>query len=135
MALPIKSSEQALMSEINVTPLVDVMLVLLIIFIVTAPLLMHAVPVKLPKTTASSPIDPKTHAHLSVDQAGKIYLDEQPVEFKDLMTKLAALRQRSPDLTVHLMGDERASYGQISKVLGVINQVGITKLSLVMDGR
>ena len=131
MAIQIKSSEQAMMSDINVTPLVDVMLVLLIVFIVTAPLLMQAVPVKLPQTAASAPLTPAKQVQLSIDSAGKIYLDTQPVEPEQLRDRLQALRKRDPELNVQLMADERIPYGQVAKVMGIVQQAGIAKLSFV----
>ena len=131
MAIQIKASEQAMMSDINVTPLVDVMLVLLIVFIVTAPLLMQAVPVKLPQTTASAPLTPAKQVQLSIDSAGKIYLDTQPVEPEQLRDRLQALRKRDPELNVQLMADERIPYGQVAKVMGIVQQAGIAKLSFV----
>ena len=131
MAIQIKASEQAMMSDINVTPLVDVMLVLLIVFIVTAPLLMQAVPVKLPQTAASAPLTPAKQVQLSIDSAGKIYLDTQAVEPEQLRARLQALHKRDPELNVQLMADERIPYGQVAKVMGMVQQAGIAKLSFV----
>lgn len=119
------------MSEINVTPLVDVMLVLLIVFMVTAPLLIQAVPVKLPQTSASVPLTPARQVRLSIDSAGKIYLDTHAVEREQLKTRLQALRNRDPELNVQLMADERIPYGQVAKVMGMVQQAGIAKLSFV----
>ena len=131
MAIQIKSSEQAMMSDINVTPLVDVMLVLLIVFMVTAPLLMQAVPVKLPQTSSSVPLTPAKQIQLSMDSTGKIYLDTGVVEREQLKARLQALRKRDPDLSVQLMADERLPYGQVAKVMGMVQQAGIAKLSFV----
>ena len=130
MAIQIKSSEQTLMSDINVTPLVDVMSVLLIIFIVTAPL--HAVNVKLPNTVATTAAKTKKHIHLSVNRDGKLYLDEQPIDEAALAERLKALHAQYPEMTVQLLGNEGVPYGQIAKVMGMVNRVGISKLSLVM---
>ena len=131
MAIQIKSSEQAMMSEINVTPLVDVMLVLLIVFMVTAPLLIQAVPVTLPQTSASVPLTPARQIQLSIDSSGKIYLDTGVVEREQLKARLQALRKLDPELNVQLMADERIPYGQVAKVMGIVQQAGITKLSFV----
>jgi biopolymer transport protein TolR len=128
------TSEHGMMAEINVTPLVDVMLVLLVIFIVTAPLLMHAVPVKLPKTTASAAMDPRKQVHLSIDQTGGIFLEARPIELERLKTELLALKQTHPELNIQLLGDERVPYGRIAKVMAIANQIGVGKLSLVMTG-
>ncbi len=131
MAIQIKSSEQTMMSEINVTPLVDVMLVLLIVFMVTAPLLMQAVPVKLPQTSANAPLTPAKMVQLSIDSAGKVYLDTQVVDPEQLKTRLRELRQRDPELNVQLMADETIPYGQVAKLMGIAQQAGIAKLSFV----
>ncbi len=131
MAIQIKSSEQTMMSEINVTPLVDVMLVLLIVFMVTAPLLMQAVPVKLPQTTATAPLTPAKLVQLSIDSAGKVYLDTQAVEPEQLKNRLQALRQRDPEVNLQLMADESIPYGQVAKIMGIAQQAGIAKLSFV----
>ncbi len=131
MAIQIKSSEQSMMSEINVTPLVDVMLVLLIVFMVTAPILMQAIPVKLPQTTATAPSTPAKLVQLSIDSAGKIYLDTQSVAPEQLKVRLQELRNRDPELNVQLMADERIPYGQVAKVMGIVQQAGIAKLSFV----
>ncbi len=131
MAIQIKSSEQTMMSDINVTPLVDVMLVLLIVFMVTAPLLMQAVPVKLPQTSANAPLTPAKLIQLSIDSAGKVYLDTQVVAPEQLKTRLQELRQRDPELNVQLMADERIPYGQVAKIMGIAQQAGIAKLSFV----
>lgn len=131
MAIQIKSCEQPMMSDINVTPLVDVMLVLLIVFIVTAPLLIQAVPVKLPQTSANAPLTQATRVQLSVDSAGKVYLDTLAVERAQLKTRLQALRNRDPELNVQLMADERIPYGQVAKIMGIVQQAGIAKLSFV----
>ena len=128
------TSEDSMMAEINVTPLVDVMLVLLVIFIVTAPLLMHAVPVKLPQTTSTSAVDAHKQVQLSIDHTGAIFIDARPVELEALKAELLALKAKHPELGVQLLGDERVPYGRIAKVMAIANQVGAAKLSLVMTG-
>ena len=120
MAIQIKSSEQAMMSEINVTPLVDVMLVLLIVFMVTAPLLIQAVPVTLPQTSASVPPAPAKQIQLSIDSSGKIYLDTGVVEREQLKARLQALRKLDPELNVQLMADERIPYVHFQRLHGSI---------------
>jgi biopolymer transport protein TolR len=126
------TSEHSMMAEINVTPLVDVMLVLLVIFIVTAPLLMHAVPVKLPQTASTSAVDPSKSVQLSIDQTGAVFIDTRPVELEQLKAELLSLKRQNPELSVQLLGDERVPYGRIAKVMAVANQAGAAKLSLVM---
>lgn len=133
MAMQIKS-DHVMMAEINVTPLVDVMLVLLVIFIVTAPLLTHAVPVKLPRTAASSTIDQRAHIRLSMDAVGKIYLDAHSLELAELKTQLATLKRKHSEINVQLLADERVPYGQVAKVMGIVQQTGIAKLAFVTAG-
>ncbi len=131
MAVQIKSSEQTMMADINVTPLVDVMLVLLIVFIVTAPLLMQAVPIKLPKTAAHAPPNPAKPVQVSVDSGGVIYLDARRIEREQLKATLQTLRGANPELNVQLAADEQVPYGDVAKVMGIVQQAGIAKLSFI----
>ena len=119
------------MSEINVTPLVDVMLVLLVVFIVTAPLLTNAIKVNLPETAqTTSPDDP--HAvTLSVDEEGKIFLEKSAVALEQLPEALAKRKAERPELTLFLQADDAARYGVVAKVMAVIERSGISKLSVI----
>ena len=131
MSMDNYGSEGGMMSEINVTPLVDVMLVLLTVFIVTAPLLMNAVSVKLPKASAEVAITKPKTAHISVTAKGEIYLDQA----KQSQTELEAqLKQSSsnPDYSVEIFADEKAYYGIVAKVMAAIQRAGIAKFSFVM---
>lgn len=129
MAFNTTSGQQA-MSEINVTPLVDVMLVLLVIFIVTAPLLMQAVPVKLPKTAAAAPLTKNAPLRLTIDASGRYFLDRQPVEPEALEATLKK-RKTGDDTTVQIDADQAVSYGSVAKALAIINRVGIRRLTFV----
>lgn len=131
MTIQIKSSEHTMMSDINVTPLVDVMLVLLIVFIVTAPLLIQAVPVKLPKTAASLAASPTKQIQLSIDSGGNIYLDNTRVDGVTLERDLAARAKVNPELNVELKADERVAYGAVAQVMGIVQQAGISRLSFI----
>jgi biopolymer transport protein ExbD len=119
------------MGEINVTPLVDVMLVLLVVFIVTAPLLTQAVHVNLPKTAETAPPDDKAASYLSVDAQGKIYIDKQefPLEIieGELKNRLAA----NPEFALNLNADDAVQYGIVAKVMSSIERAGVTKLSVL----
>jgi biopolymer transport protein ExbD len=119
------------MGEINVTPLVDVMLVLLVVFIVTAPLLTQAVHVNLPKTAETAPPDDKAASYLSVDAQGKIYIDKQeyPLEIieGELKNRLAA----NPEFSLNLNADDAVQYGIVAKVMSSIERAGVTKLSVL----
>ena len=121
------------MSEINVTPMVDVMLVLLIIFMVTAPLLTTSVNVDLPKTAAApTPQDDKPLT-VVVDATGKIYLQDQEIDVADLVVKLKAIAQDNPDKKIFVRGDKGNSYGRMLEVMGTIYQGGFTKVALLTD--
>jgi biopolymer transport protein TolR len=124
-------SEQSAMSEINVTPLVDVMLVLLIVFIVTAPLLMQAVQVKLPKTAAVNPVKNARTVQLSVNAEGSVFIDQRLVHFDILEVELKKLLVQNPELSVQLHADERVRYGRIAQVMAAVQRAGIVKLGFV----
>jgi biopolymer transport protein ExbD len=118
------------MSEINVTPLVDVMLVLLVVFIVTAPLLTQSVGVNLPKTVAASPPPPNAVNIVSVDLEGSIYLNKQKLSAAELGERLAGLQQTSPEVTVQFEIDDRVNYGKAAEVMAIAQHAGITKIAL-----
>jgi len=125
------------MAEINVTPMVDVMLVLLIIFMVTAPLLTSGVNVDLPKTSAS-PLDQDAKPlTISIDAQGKIYLQDAEVQSTDLVTKLQALTttngQQDNDRRIYVRADKSISYGQVMEVMGTITEGGFTKVALLAE--
>ena len=119
-----------MMSEINVTPLVDVMLVLLIVFMVAAPLMTVGVPIDLPKTDAkplNSQVEPLS---VSIKPDGSIYLMEEPMTIDQLGPKLDALFKLDPEKEIRVRGDLAASYGPIAEVLGAINKAGFKKIGL-----
>ena len=124
-------SEQTAMSEINVTPLVDVMLVLLIVFIVTAPLLMQAVKVNLPKTAAVSPVKQTKTIQMAIDAQGGVFIDQRLIHFETLEAELKKLADQNPDPNVQLHADESVRYGRVAQVLAMLQRVGITKLAFV----
>lgn len=125
------SSQQSAMADINVTPLVDVMLVLLIVFIVTAPLLMQAVKVDLPKTAAVTPLKQTHTVQLAIDAQGTIHIDQRPIHFDILEGELGKMRAATPDLNVQLHADENVKYGRVAQVMAAINRAGISKLGFV----
>jgi biopolymer transport protein ExbD len=121
-------------SEINVTPLVDVMLVLLVVFIVTAPLLSNAVTVNLPKTAINSPPQQKKALSVSIDKDGKIFLDRTPVELPALEGELRKLNAGSEELSVQLNADEGVDYGVVAKAISSIDRGGVKRLSVMTAG-
>jgi biopolymer transport protein TolR len=132
MAIQSGGEADDVVSDINVTPLVDVMLVLLVVFIVTAPLLTNAVKINLPQTAANAPLEIKKAVTISVDAAGKVYVDKaEVVGLPALETELKSLRAGKPDLAVHLSADETSNYGLVAKVMSTVDRAGITKLSVL----
>lgn len=120
-----------MMSEINVTPLVDVMLVLLTVFIVTAPLLMNAVPVNLPKATAEAPADQLKSAHISVNEEGNIFFNDVGVSQTELDSRLKE-EGKSTEASVQIFADEKVEYGIVAKVMAAVQRAGISKFTFVM---
>lgn len=121
------------MSQINVTPFVDVMLVLLIVFMVTAPLITVAVPVQLPRTDAQTVNEPVEPLVVTVKQDGTIFLQETEVEPGKLVPRLRAITERKPGTRIYVRGDERLAYGEIMEVMGIINDAGFTRVALVSN--
>jgi biopolymer transport protein TolR len=128
-------SGRAPMAEINVTPLVDVMLVLLIIFMVTAPLLVAGVPVKLPQSRAKALDQDSKPVTLSINGKGQVFLDEAPVTDADLPQRFAELRQQlDPETQLFLRADKTLEYGRVMRVMGELNRAGLNKVALVTTG-
>jgi biopolymer transport protein TolR len=121
------------LAEINVTPLVDVMLVLLIIFMVTAPLMTSGVSVDLPKTNAQQLNSDSQPLTVSINAQGDIFLQDQAVDLPDLITKLQAISQNNPDRRIFVRGDKDLAYGRIMQVMGTITQGGFTKVALLAE--
>ena len=119
------------MSEINVTPFVDVMLVLLIVFMVTAPLLSVGVPVDLPESSAPALADPVEPVVISVDKEGKVYISETEIDINQLADKLFAILGEKRDTRIYIRGDRAINYGSVMIVMGVITSAGFTKVALV----
>ena len=120
-------------SDINVTPLVDVMLVLLIVFMVTAPLLTVGVPIELPKTAAKQMTDENEPLTITIDKNSKIYIQELEVDFDELTEKLEAIGQSNYDQKIYINGDKNISYEVLMKVMAKISSSGYTSIGLVTD--
>lgn len=121
------------MAEINVTPLVDVMLVLLIVFMVTAPLLTTGVPLDLPKTSAQQIQGTEEPLEVSVDGQGRVYLQKTEVEIPELAPRLAAILQGAPDRRIFVRGDKAIGYGRVMEVMGALNAAGFSKVALITE--
>jgi len=118
-------------ADINVTPLVDVMLVLLIIFMITAPLLQVGVPVDLPKTSAQQVGGKDEPLVVSVNSKGEVFLGETPYEIAALAAKLKAVHEEKPDQRVFMRGDKAVDYGKMMEVMGVVIDSGFRQLGLL----
>ncbi|WP_439651719.1 ExbD/TolR family protein [Microvirga puerhi] len=119
------------LSEINVTPLVDVMLVLLIIFMVAAPLMTVGIPVQLPKTVPPKVSQPRQPIVVSINDRGDIFLNKEPLTSDSLMLRLRQLAGADLSQVVLVRGDKAALYGRIAEVMGQINAAGFQKVSLI----
>src|SRR6202158_3593978 len=131
-----RSRRRPVMAEINVTPMVDVMLVLLIIFMVSAPLLTVGVPLDLPQTQAKSLDQDKTPLQLSVDVNGKVFINDTEVAMTDLVAKLKAITDArgGMDERIFMRADKKADYGTVARVMGQLSGAGFNRLALVSDG-
>ncbi|MDD2724957.1 MAG: biopolymer transporter ExbD [Methylovulum sp.] len=125
------SSDREAMSEINVTPLVDVMLVLLVVFIVTAPLLTQAVHVDLPKTEKTDPAPEGHLASIAIDAQGNITVNDKPQVITALEQQLQDLHTADPELTVQLQADTAVPYGKVAETMAVAHKAGINKLAFI----
>ena len=136
MATPmIPDSERRLggaLSEINVIPFVDVMLVLLVIFLVTAPMLFRGIDVRVPRTETRT-VQPEERLVLTVTRDGAVFVGEQPITLARLERVLASMRQRNPKAAVFLRADERAAYGSVVKVMDIVKKAGIDRLGMVTE--
>jgi biopolymer transport protein TolR len=129
-----RKGRSAAMSEINVTPFVDVMLVLLIIFMVAAPLLTVGVPVKLPETAASAlPSEQEEPLTITLTAQGEVVLMETPVAQEELISKLRAISAERQDDRVYLRADASIAYGQVAVIMGALNASGFNNIGLVTD--
>ena len=119
------------MSEINVTPFVDIMLVLLIVFMVTAPLLTVGIPVDLPKVKANALTDQKDPIEITVKLDGKVYIGESIVEVDNLVPRLNAITDQNTEARIYVRGDRVVAYGRVMAIMSKINSAGYTKVALV----
>ncbi|QEX23997.1 hypothetical protein FRZ61_39380 [Hypericibacter adhaerens] len=121
------------MAEINVTPMVDVMLVLLVIFMITAPLLTSGIPVNLPQTKAEALSEPTEPLVVTVNGEGKIYLQETEVPMESLVARLQAITANKPDTKIYVRGDKAINYGRVMEVMGLVKSAGFTQVALIVE--
>jgi biopolymer transport protein TolR len=128
-----RARKHAPMHEINVTPFVDVMLVLLIIFMVTAPMLTSGVPIELPEAKGQQLQSNKEPVTLSVDKSGKVFIQETEIKLDDIAPKLKAIAKNGYDEQIFIRGDKGIDYGTVMRVMGRVKSAGFTKVSLVTE--
>ena len=133
MAFNINRSSKKPMSEINVTPFVDVMLVLLIIFMVTAPLLTVGVQVDLPESSADSLPDDQEPLTLTINSKGEIFIQEHKVNFDKVVPKILAISNNRTDTRIYDRGDKTINYGSVLEVMGVLSGAGFSKVALISE--
>ena len=133
MAFNFKRSDREPMSEINVTPFVDVMLVLLIIFMVTAPLLTVGVQVDLPETSADTLPEESEPLTLTINSKGEVFIQETKIEFDNLIKKILAVSKNRTDTRIFVRGDKTINYGRVLEVMGKLSGSGFTKVALISE--
>ena len=133
MAFNLKRPEREPMSEINVTPFVDVMLVLLIIFMVTAPLLTVGVQVDLPETSADTLPEESEPLTLTINSKGEVFIQETKIEFDNLIKKILAVSKNRTDTRFYVRGDKTINYGRVLEVMGKLSGSGFTKVALISE--
>jgi biopolymer transport protein TolR len=119
------------MSDINVTPMVDVMLVLLVVFMITAPLLTVGVPVDLPKTAASQMVGQDEPLVVSVNAKGEVFLQETKITLDQLVPRLSAITANKKDTRIFVRGDKAIAYGKVMEVMGTVNLAGFNRVALI----
>jgi biopolymer transport protein ExbD len=127
------AEEGDVLSEINITPLVDVMLVLLVAFVVTIPALTNAIHVNLPRTVNTTPPEQQKAITVTVDHAGAIYFDDVVVAETDLEGRLLGIKAGNAEPSLHLRADERVPYGSVAKVMAAIEHTGISRVSVLTE--
>ena len=133
MSLQLNRSSKEPMSEINVTPFVDVMLVLLVIFMVTAPLLTVGVQVDLPESSADSLSEDQEPLTLSINSKGEVFIQEYQVEFEKIVPKILAISNNRTDTRIYVRADRTINYGRVLEVMGRLSGAGFSKVALISE--
>ena len=133
MAFNLKRSKKEPISEINVTPFVDVMLVLLIIFMVTAPLLTVGVQVNLPESSADTLPEETEPLTLTINSKGEIFIQETKVEYEKIIAKILAVSNNRTDTRIFVRGDKTINYGRVLEIMGMLSGSGFTKVALISE--
>ena len=133
MTFKLRRSEKEPISEINVTPFVDVMLVLSIIFMVTAPLLTVGVQVDLPETSADTLSEESEPLTLTINAKGEIFIQETKIEYKKIIAKILAVSNNRTDTRIYVRGDKTINYGRVLEIMGMLSGAGFSKVALISE--
>jgi biopolymer transport protein TolR len=128
-----RTTGPAPMSDINMTPLIDVMLVLLVIFIITAPLMTSSLKLDLPKTDAATPTAAPTFIAVSIDSSGKLFFGDETLTREQLMQRVTTAAKGNPQLEVQLRADQKVPYGQVADLIGLVQKAGLTRIGFVTE--
>jgi biopolymer transport protein TolR len=121
------------MSDINMTPLIDVMLVLLVIFMITAPLMSTSLKLDLPKTDAAAPSDNPQFIAVALDAQGRLYFGEEALDVAAFTARVSEAAQRSPQLEVQLRADQGVPYGRVAELIGIVQKAGLNRIGFITD--
>ncbi|MBC7445686.1 MAG: biopolymer transporter ExbD [Polaromonas sp.] len=133
MAFGTQDDTDEVMNEINMTPLVDVMLVLLIIFIITVPVMQHSVNIDLPRASSAQQVAKPETVRLGVDAEGRYYLNDSPVSDAELAPRLQAEAARSPQPDLHIRGDKAVRYERVAQAMAAAQQAGLRKIGFITE--
>ncbi len=128
-----RNARQSVMSEINITPFVDIMLVLVVILMVAAPLLTLGVPVDLPEASVAPVNQEREPLILTVDKEGRIYMQDAEIEAEALVPRLVAVAETNEELRIFVRGDREINYGRVMEVMGLVNRAGFTRVALIAE--
>jgi len=128
-----RTSRPAPMSDINMTPLIDVMLVLLVIFIITAPLMTSSLKLDLPKTDSATPTNAPSFVALAIDADGKLFFGDEALARDALAQRLAAAAQANPQLDVQLRADQKVPYGHVAELIALVQKAGLSRIGFVTE--
>ncbi|MEP7138190.1 MAG: biopolymer transporter ExbD [Caldimonas sp.] len=121
------------MSDINMTPLIDVMLVLLVIFMITAPLMTSSLKLDLPRTDAAQPGDTPQFVSVALDRDGRMFFGDEPVDAAEFARRVGAAAQRDPQTEVQLRADKAVPYGRVAELIGTVQKAGLTRIGFVAE--
>lgn len=128
-----RSTGPAPMSDINMTPLIDVMLVLLVIFIITAPLMSSSLKLDLPKTDAATPSSAPAFVALAIDVQGQLFFGDEALTRDQLLARVGSAAKANPQLEVQLRADQKVPYGQVADLIALVQQAGLTRIGFVTE--